>query len=1072
MPDLVNPDDSAAQRRPARPLRGSLALRCHPRPSTRTTVKPELHFLTTLATAATAAGPALRRRLAAALWAAAVVVAAIATPAGAAEPPKEPILRLEAGMHVNIVRDIAVDAAGRWAVTASDDKTARVWSVADGSAGAVLRVPIAEGLEGRLQAVAITPDGASVAVAGRTGSSFTGSNAVFVFDRITGALQRRIDTGSAAPVVTMALSPDARLIAVGLGGDAGVRVFDFASGQKRGEDSDYGDSVYALHFGPGGQRLVTGAADGGLRLYATDGGQLQRVERGRPEVGRLIAQTRFSPDGKLIAVSFEDAPQVLVLDAASLAIVGTPKVDENAPGAFSSLAWTADGKELWGGGRHRIDGRWHLRVWPRDVPGGPWQRHADRPVADASVLALATLPGQRVLYVSGEPAWGYIDNAGQPQARGTSPVASFNSLARQFQVSADGKRVRFWFGHRKPLFEFDLAARGLKAAEGTAGFSAPRTEAPGLTVEGWENGRGTTLNGQRLPLGELETARALSIAADGSRFAIGTDEGMAMFAADGRALWARRMPALVWAVNLSADGKLLVAAGQDGVIRWHRASDGAPLLALVPHSDQRRWVLWTPSGYYDAAAGAEELLGWHVNRSAVQRPDFYPAWTLRSRLRRADIIDRVLDLGDEAQAVRQANAAAGKPDAVLADLIKTLPPVLELTTDPQIRTSSRELRLKVRVRTLQDSPVTALRVRADGRPATVEVVAPDSGGGTTRAANFSEEKELRIRFGGQPAQLQLLAENKHGLSAPALLNLVWTAPPPPESSSPAPPPATATSTAPATAAAAAATTAAATGGATAAAGDFKIEPRLYILAIGVGKFVNKDIGPLEFPGKDVRDFVASMQKQKGKLYRSVEARTLYDDKATRDSIVDGLDWLERSVTQHDVGMLFVSGHGHNDPTLGYVYIPHNTDFESMRRTTVNMQDFKKTLDNLAGKALFFIDTCHSGNVLGTRTRSVLPNDVSGVINELISAESGVVVFSASTGRQVAFEKKEWGNGAFTKAIIEGLSGKADYRKSGRVTHKMLDVYVSERVKELTSGRQSPVTQAPGGVPDFPLAVVR
>ena len=35
---------------------------------------------------------------------------------------------------------------------------------------------------------------------------------------------------------------------------------------------------------------------------------------------------------------------------------------------------------------------------------------------------------------------------------------------------------------------------------------------------------------------------------------------------------------------------------------------------------------------------------------------------------------------------------------------------------------------------------------------------------------------------------------------------------------------------------------------------------------------------------------------------------------------------------------------------------------------------------------------------------------------------------------------------------------------------MLDLYISERVKALTHGKQSPVTQAQGGVPDFPLAV--
>jgi len=36
---------------------------------------------------------------------------------------------------------------------------------------------------------------------------------------------------------------------------------------------------------------------------------------------------------------------------------------------------------------------------------------------------------------------------------------------------------------------------------------------------------------------------------------------------------------------------------------------------------------------------------------------------------------------------------------------------------------------------------------------------------------------------------------------------------------------------------------------------------------------------------------------------------------------------------------------------------------------------------------------------------------------------------------------------------------------------MLDYYVAERVKELTGGKQSPVSQSPEGVPDFPVALV-
>jgi hypothetical protein len=35
---------------------------------------------------------------------------------------------------------------------------------------------------------------------------------------------------------------------------------------------------------------------------------------------------------------------------------------------------------------------------------------------------------------------------------------------------------------------------------------------------------------------------------------------------------------------------------------------------------------------------------------------------------------------------------------------------------------------------------------------------------------------------------------------------------------------------------------------------------------------------------------------------------------------------------------------------------------------------------------------------------------------------------------------------------------------------MLDLYLSERVKNLTDGTQSPVTIVPNGVPDFPLVL--
>src|SRR5512143_1306334 len=83
-----------------------------------------------------------------------------------ADVPSEPILRIETEQHTAAISNIDVDRAGKVLVTGSEDKTARVWSLPQGKLLKVLRPPIGAGNEGRVDAVAISPDGKTVAVGG------------------------------------------------------------------------------------------------------------------------------------------------------------------------------------------------------------------------------------------------------------------------------------------------------------------------------------------------------------------------------------------------------------------------------------------------------------------------------------------------------------------------------------------------------------------------------------------------------------------------------------------------------------------------------------------------------------------------------------------------------------------------------------------------------------------------------------------------------------------------------------------------------------------------------------------
>jgi hypothetical protein len=252
--------------------------------------------------------------------------------------------------------------------------------------------------------------------------------------------------------------------------------------------------------------------------------------------------------------------------------------------------------------------------------------------------------------------------------------------------------------------------------------------------------------------------------------------------------------------------------------------------------------------------------------------------------------------------------------------------------------------------------------------------------------------------------------------------------------------------------------------------DPNLMPMLYILTVGVSKYQDASLS-LNFPSKDATAFSGAWDGQKKKLFRDVKCKTFVDAEATRDNIMDGLEWLQKQCTQKDVAVAFFAGHGMNDPATGQFYfLPYNANLDAVKRTMVANSDIMSTLDALPGKRILFLDACHSSNVTGTKkTRGVM--DIAQIRKEMDAAGAGTVVFAAAAGRQGAQEDEKWDHGAFTKSLLEAMRGDADSRKSGRVTVNMLNTFITERVKELTNGSQTPIFHASDDLADFPLVVL-
>ena len=99
---------------------------------------------------------------------------------------------------------------------------------------------------------------------------------------------------------------------------------------------------------------------------------------------------------------------------------------------------------------------------------------------------------------------------------------------------------------------------------------------------------------------------------------------------------------------------------------------------------------------------------------------------------------------------------------------------------------------------------------------------------------------------------------------------------------------------------------------------------------------------------------------------------LTDSNATRGDVLDGFDWIERGVTQHDLAVVFLAGHGVNDDRGDYWFLPHDADPDRLRRSAVNWRDLTALLENMPGKTLLLVDTCKAGNATGPCLTEVLP----------------------------------------------------------------------------------------------------
>ncbi|WP_437605225.1 protein kinase [Sorangium sp. So ce834] len=476
--------------------------------------------------------------------------------------------------HTDPVYSAAFSPDGQRVVTGSQDRTARVWN-ADGSGEPI----VLRGHEAWVLSAAFSPDGRRIvtASADRTARVW----------RADGAGEPIVLRGHTDPVHSAAFSPDGKRIVTG-SQDRTARVWNADGSGEPIVLRGHTDRIYGVAFSPDGKRIATASWDRTVRVWNADGSGEPIVLRGHTD---RIYGVAFSPDGKRIATASQDeTARVWNADG-----TGDPFVLRGHDDQVYSVAFSPDGHHLVTASHDKT-----ARVWNADDAGEPiaLHGHTDR------IYGVAFSPdGRRVASASLDRTvrvWN-ADGTGEPLVlRGHEDEVNsvaFSPDGQRIVSGSSDKTVRVWRadgageplvlrGHEDQVYAAVFSPDGQRIASGSGD----------KTVRVWRaDGAGEPL----VLRGHEDRIYAVAFSPDGQRIVSGSSDNTArVWRADGTGepTVLRGHDGDINAVAFSPDGRRIATASWDRTARVWRADGAGEPLVLRGHAHWVLGVAFSPDG--------------------------------------------------------------------------------------------------------------------------------------------------------------------------------------------------------------------------------------------------------------------------------------------------------------------------------------------------------------------------------------------------------------------------------------------------------------------------------------------
>jgi len=443
---------------------------------------------------------------------------------------------------------------------------------------------------------------------------------------------------------------------------------------------------------------------------------------------------------------------------------------------------------------------------------------------------------------------------------------------------------------------------------------------------------------------------------------------------------------------------LLASASADGTTRLWEISTGETLATLLSVNDGRDWLVITPDGLFDGSPAAWNQILWRFGDKIF------------------DVVPVEIFFNEYYYPNLLADILAGKRPRAKLDIARKdrRQPQLTLETTVQLASATELATIPVKVR-IAAAPAGAKDVRLFRNGSLVKAWRGD-----VLRGKDSATLETNVPIVAGTNRLSAYAFNGDNIkSVDTVLEVTG-------------------------------------------AESLRRKPVAHIVAVGINEYANKDYN-LHFAGADAQGFGDEVTQQLGTQgrFEQIDVTVLSDREATKSNILRSIEELGERVHPEDEVFIFIASHGTAAQEHFYL-IPHDLGFSGNRTQlneqavnvilehSISDQDLEKVFENVdAGRILLVIDACNSGQALEAEEKRRGPMNSKGLAQ--LAYEKGMYILTASQSYQAAQEISRIGHGLLTYTlVIEGLAkNMADFEPlDGKIEMREWLDYASARVPEV------------------------